>query len=204
MALFKSVGWDEGAWLDKRHNATDVAGTLADPAFDILLVAGAWKVLPALGQSLIPLHAGCATNPICGSLVLGITAKAASGGKQPSGTQTPLGETLYRFSNPDGSFTPGLRKGEEAVSLARTADFSSPTEAFKSLFGHSPGPNDKYLVTNVGTALHSGYLAVYDSVQGGNPYGHVSLYSAEGIKWGEGFMKIFSFFGPAKPVIPGG
>jgi RHS repeat-associated protein len=84
MALFKSAGWDKGAWLDKRHNATDVAGTFADPAFDVLLVAGAWKVLPALGQSLIPIHAGCATNPVCGSLVLGITAEAASGGKQPS------------------------------------------------------------------------------------------------------------------------
>jgi hypothetical protein len=61
----------------QQGNTHSVIGTFEDPVFDTLLVAGAWKVLPALGQSLIPLHATCLANPVCAAIGLGVAGEAA-------------------------------------------------------------------------------------------------------------------------------
>jgi hypothetical protein len=109
------------------------------------------------------------------------------------------GETLYRFSNRDGSFTYGPREGEAAPSFARVADFDSPAQAFETVTRFSPGPQHMYQVTNVGTLRLNGYYPVYDSLQTGNPFGHVSVY---GNQWGDPFKRVFIPFGPPEPVVP--
>ncbi len=121
----------------------------------------------------------------------------------PTNEASTFGELLYQFSGRSGGFKSSLNPGETEMSLARAADFGSPAQAFETIIGRSPNPSEMYRVTNVGTAWGHRFYPVYNSLQDGNPFGHVSLYSAD--KWDPKlFEKIFNpiLFGPPQPLIP--
>jgi RHS repeat-associated protein len=115
------------------------------------------------------------------------------------------GELLYRFSTRSGKMKYSLSQGEEAASLARARDFLGPREAFETLFGRPPGPNDFYRTTSVGTLRSHGFYPVYDAgkVVGGQPlpFGHVSVYVGKYSQWGNIFSQAFDYFGVKRPVL---
>lgn len=162
------------------------------------LAAGGAYVAAALGVGGTGAAATGGAATVAGGAV-----QAAGADGDPTNEVSTFGEFLYQFSGRSGGFKSGLNPGETEMALARAADFSSPTQAFETIIGRSPNPSEMYRVTNVGTVWGHRFYPVYNSLQDGNPFGHVSLYGAD--KWDPKlFEKIFNpiLFGPPQPLIP--